>query len=99
MIRNLKIDSKSEFGGPEMAEERSAKGVCSTKGKAMEATCGPHVPHGQGRSLPTWCICTPHMEVTWLILIGYFLSLSLSFKNIFRPSEHNLKKIEKKDRV
>ena len=47
------------------------------------------------------CPCVPHMVLTWHMLISRFLSLSLSlsFKNIFLPSKHNLKKIEKKENV
>ena len=85
MICNLKTDSKSEFGGPDTAEERerSARGARLANGQPwwprVEAVC--HTARG------ALCPHVPHASHTWLVMwhssIGCFLSLSLSFKKHF----------------
>ena len=76
MISNPKIDSKSEFGGPDTAEERerSARGTSEANGQ----TCWPRVPHGQHGSLPTCATRGPHMVLMWHAVVGRWPILLLS---------------------
>ncbi|KAK4844040.1 hypothetical protein QYF36_015659 [Acer negundo] len=71
-IRNPKMDSKSEFGGPNTAKEReqSAKGPSKANDQAW---C--HVCHTASMALYPR---VPHMVLTWHMLFGCFFSLSLS---------------------
>ena len=70
-VCNPKMDSNSEFGGPNMVEEcgRCAREVCMAKGHALATTCGARGTHGQSRPLVPWSTCAPHRNVMWLLLI------------------------------
>ena len=75
MVRNPKMDSNLEFGGPNTVEERDryTRGVCMAKGHALATMCGARGTHGQSSPLVPWATRAPHGDydvVTsdWLLL-------------------------------
>ena len=62
MVCNPKMDLNSEFGGPNMVEERGrcARGVCMAKGHALATPWGGRVTHGQSSPLVPWATRAPH---------------------------------------
>ena len=68
MVRNLKTDSKSEFGCPNTVEERErcAGEARWPKAMAWASTCGGRVPHGPTSPLVPCGTRAPHVGMAGL---------------------------------